>query len=77
MVARLACDAHPEADAASVQAGSDPVIARFSHQVNYVGGLLGAELTGALGDTSLRYGFAVPMVLVPGLVGLSRAFRPA
>lgn len=76
VAARLARDAPPEADAASVQAGSDAVIARFS-QFNYVGGLLGAVLTGALGDTSLRYGFAVPMVLVLGLVGLSRAFRPA
>ena len=76
VAARLARDAHPEADAASLQAGSDAVIAR-SNQFNYVGGLLGAVLTGALGDTSLRYGFAVPMVLVLGLVGLSRAFRPA
>jgi len=76
--ARLARDAHPEADAASAQAGSDAVIARFN-QFNYVGALLGAVLTGTgvLGDTSLRYGFAVPMVLVLGLVGLSRAFRPA
>lgn len=75
---RLAGDAHPEADAASAQAGSDAVIARFN-QFNYVGGPLGAVLTGTdvLGDTSLRYGFAVPMVLVLGLVGLSRAFRPA
>lgn len=76
--ARLARDAHPEADAASVQAGSDAINARLN-QFNYAGALLGAVLTGTgtLGDTSLRYGFAVPMVLVPGLVGLSRAFRPA
>ena len=78
VAARLARDAHPEADAASVQAGSDAINARLN-QFNYAGALLGAVLTGtgALGDTSLRYGFAVPMVLVPGLVGLSRAFRPA
>src|SRR5262249_51876953 len=37
----------------------DAVIARFN-QFNYVGGLLGAVLTGLVGSGSLRVGFAVP-----------------
>ena len=54
--------------AAARIAGGDParvdaVIARFN-QFNYVGGLLGAVLTGLVGAGSLRVGFAVPMVLV-------------
>lgn len=60
-------------DEREAQAATDAVIARFN-QFNYVGGLLGAVLTGALGDASLRYGFAVPMVLVLALLPLSRAF---
>jgi len=52
----------------------DAVIARFN-QFNYVGGLLGAVLTGAVGSGSLRVGFAVPMVLVLALVPLAAAFR--
>ena len=52
----------------------DVVIGRFN-QFNYVGALLGAVLTGLVGADSLRVGFAVPMVLVLGIVPLARAFR--
>ena len=52
----------------------DAVIARFN-QFNYVGALLGAVMTGLVGAGSLRIGFAVPMVLVLGLLPLARAFR--
>ncbi|GAB2884856.1 MFS transporter [Nocardioides pacificus] len=52
----------------------DAVIARFN-QFNYVGALLGSVLTGLVGAGSLRVGFAVPMVLILGLVPLARAFR--
>jgi MFS family permease len=52
----------------------DAVIARFN-QFNYVGGLLGAVLTGAVGSSNLRIGFAVPMVLVLVIVPLAGAFR--
>ena len=62
-------------DAATRRARVDAVIARFN-QFNYVGGLLGAVLTGAVGQDSLRVGFAVPMVLVLLIVPLARAFRP-
>jgi MFS family permease len=54
----------------------DAVVARFN-QFNYVGGLLGAVLTGVLGSGSLRVGLAVPMVLVLALLPLARAFAPA
>jgi hypothetical protein len=54
----------------------DAVIARFN-QFNYVGGLLGAVLTGAVGAGSLRVGFAVPMVLVLLILPLAVAFRDA
>jgi Na+/melibiose symporter-like transporter len=54
----------------------DAVIARFN-QFNYVGGLLGAVLTGAVGSSNLRIGFAVPMVLVLAIVPLAGAFRSA
>lgn len=76
--ARISRDAHADGDTAGAQATTDAVIARFN-QFNYVGGLLGAVLTGALGDASLRYGFAVPMVLVLVLLPLARTFavRPA
>ncbi len=53
----------------------DAVIARFN-QFNYVGALLGAVMTGLVGAGSLRVGFAVPMVLVLGLLPLARVFRP-
>ena len=51
----------------------DRVVARFN-QFNYVGALLGAVLTGLVGADSLRYGFALPMVLVLGVVALAPAF---
>ena len=52
------------------------MIARFN-QFNYVGALLGAVLTGLVGAGSLRLGFAVPMVLILGMLPLARAFAPA
>ena len=55
------------------QARVDAVIARFN-QFNYVGALLGAVLTGLVGSGSLRIGFAVPMVLILGILPLARAF---
>jgi fucose permease len=58
------------------QARVDAVIARFN-QFNYVGGLLGAVLTGLVGAGSLRIGFAVPMVLILAMLPLARAFAPA
>ncbi|GAA5141200.1 MFS transporter [Nocardioides marinquilinus] len=58
------------------QSRVDAVVARFN-QFNYVGGLLGAVLTGVLGSGSLRVGLAVPMVLVLALLPLARAFAPA
>lgn len=51
----------------------DAVIARFN-QFNYAGALLGAVMTGVVGSGSLRVGFAVPMVLVLGIIPLARAF---
>ena len=54
----------------------DAVIARFN-QFNYVGGLLGAVLTGLVGAGSLRLGFAVPMVLILAMLPLARSFAPA
>jgi predicted MFS family arabinose efflux permease len=53
----------------------DAVIGRFN-QFNYVGSLLGAVMTGLVGAGNLRIGFAVPMVLVLGIVPLARAFAP-
>ena len=58
------------------QARVDAVIGRFN-QFNYAGALLGAVLTGAVGQDNLRIGFAVPMVLVLALLPLARAFAPA
>ena len=49
------------------------MIARFN-QFNYVGALFGAVLTGVVGHDSLRYGFAVPLVLVLCMLPLARAF---
>lgn len=60
-------------DPATRQARVDAVIARFN-QFNYVGGLLGAVMTGLVGSGSLRLGFALPMVLVLALWPLARAF---
>ncbi len=53
----------------------DAVIARFN-QFNYAGALLGAVMTGLVGAGSLRIGFAVPMVLVLGILPLARGFAP-
>lgn len=53
----------------------DAVIARFN-QFNYVGALLGAVVTGLVGAGSLRWGFALPMVLVLGILPLASSFRP-
>jgi MFS family permease len=53
----------------------DAVIGRFN-QFNYVGSLLGAVMIGLVGAGNLRIGFAVPMVLVLGIVPLARAFAP-
>ena len=53
----------------------DAVIGRFN-QFNYVGSLLGAVMTGLVGAGNLRIGFAVPMVLVLGILPLARAFAP-
>lgn len=58
------------------QARVDAVIGRFN-QFNYVGALLGAVLTGVVGQDSLRVGFAVPMVLVLAMLPLARAFAPS
>jgi MFS family permease len=51
----------------------DQVIARFN-QFNYVGALLGAVLTGVVGSGNLRLGFAVPMILILGIIPLARQF---
>ena len=65
-----------DADPATRHARVDAVVARFN-QFNYVGALLGAVMTGAVGAGSLRVGFAVPLVLVVALFWLARAFAPA
>lgn len=54
----------------------DAAVARFN-QFNYVGALFGAVLTGAIGSSNLRIGYAVPMVLVLALLPLSRHFTGA
>lgn len=63
--------------AARIAGGStarvDAVIARFN-QFNYVGGLLGAVLTGVVGRDELRFGFVVPLALVLALLPLARWF---
>ncbi|RNL66297.1 MFS transporter [Nocardioides marmoriginsengisoli] len=60
-------------DPVTRQARVDAVIARFN-QFNYLGALLGSVLTGAVGNNDLRIGFAVPMVLILGILPLARAF---
>nr|WP_244929496.1 MFS transporter [Nocardioides sp. W7] len=60
-------------DPAVRQARVDAVIARFN-QFNYAGALLGSVLTGLIGADSLRVGFAVPMILVLGIIPLAPAF---
>ncbi|MGI8418338.1 MAG: hypothetical protein ACR2P2_19500 [Nakamurella sp.] len=62
-------------DPATVRARVDSVIARFN-QFNYAGALLGAVMTGIFGAGTLRIGFAVPMVLIVGILPLATAFRP-
>ncbi len=57
------------------QARVDAVIARFN-QFNYMGALLGSVMTGLVGSGDLRIGFAVPMVLVLGIIPLAPAFVP-
>ncbi|HEU5038815.1 MAG TPA: MFS transporter [Nocardioides sp.] len=57
------------------QARVDAVIARFN-QFNYLGAILGSVMTGLVGAGSLRIGFAVPMVLVLGILPLAPAFAP-
>ena len=64
-----------ELDPALRRVRVDAVIARFN-QFNYVGALLGSVLTGLVGSGSLRFGFAVPMVLILGLLPLAKAFAP-
>ena len=55
----------------------DAVIGRFN-QFNYAGSLLGAVMIGLAGAGNLRIGFAVPMVLVLGILPLARgAFAPS
>jgi MFS family permease len=64
-----------ETDPVLRHARVDAVIGRFN-QFNYVGSLLGAVMTGLVGAGNLRLGFAVPMVLVLGIMPLARAFAP-
>ncbi|MFL6022342.1 MAG: MFS transporter, partial [Marmoricola sp.] len=64
-----------EDDPATRQRRVDAVIGRFN-QFNYVGALIGSVLTGAVGEHDLRVGFAVPMVLILGILPLARAFAP-
>jgi MFS family permease len=64
-----------DADEATRHARVDAVIGRFN-QFNYIGALLGSVLTGAVGNEDLRIGFAVPMVLILGILPLARAFAP-
>ena len=58
---------------ANASSKTDQVVARFN-QFNYVGALLGAVLTGAVGSDNLRLGFAVPMVLILGIIPLATQF---
>ena len=60
---------------AARQVRVDAVIARFN-QFNYAGALIGSVLIGVVGSGNLRVGFAVPMVLVLGLLPLAKAFAP-
>ncbi|MFL6109688.1 MAG: MFS transporter [Marmoricola sp.] len=64
-----------ESDPAARQRRVDAVIARFN-QFNYLGALIGSVLTGAVGEHDLRVGFAVPMVLILGILPLAKAFAP-
>ena len=71
--ARIAGEDEP--DPVLRHARVDAVIGRFN-QFNYAGSLLGAVMTGLVGAGNLRLGFAVPMVLVLGILPLARAFAP-
>jgi MFS family permease len=72
--ARIAGSAgSPHDDPALRHARVDAVIGRFN-QFNYAGSLLGAVMTGLVGAGNLRLGFAVPMVLVLGILPLARSF---
>jgi Na+/melibiose symporter-like transporter len=62
-----------ETDPVLRHARVDAVIGRFN-QFNYAGALIGAVMTGLVGAGNLRLGFAVPMVLVLGILPLARAF---
>lgn len=76
VVAPLSFSAAAKIAGASGDAGRDridAVIARFN-QFNYLGGLLGAVLTGVIGKDQLRLGFVIPMVLVLTLLPLARHF---
>jgi hypothetical protein len=66
-------DSDGTSDPALRHARVDAVIGRFN-QFNYAGSLLGAVMTGLVGAGNLRLGFAVPMVLVLGIIPLARAF---
>ncbi len=70
--ARIAGEA---GDPETRQARVDAVIARFN-QFNYLGALLGAVLTGVVGAGNLRLGFAVPMILILGILPLAPYFAP-
>lgn len=72
--AAIARDTVTHDDPVAVRAKVDAIIARFN-QFNYVGGLLGAVMTGAVGDSDLRYGFAIPMVLIVLVFPLAKSFR--
>ncbi len=63
-------------DPALHRARVDAVVARFN-QFNYAGALIGSVLTGAVGTSTLRLGYALPMVLVLGLLPLARHFATA
>jgi MFS family permease len=71
--ARIAGEDEP--DPVLRHARVDAVIGRFN-QFDYAGSLLGAVMTGLVGAGDLRLGFAVPMVLVLGILPLARAFAP-
>jgi MFS family permease len=74
--ARIAGSAGTDDDDPALRhARVDAVIGRFN-QFNYAGSLLGAVMTGLVGAGNLRLGFAVPMVLVLGIMPLARAFSP-
>ena len=70
--ARIA-GANADLDQDTRRAMVDAVIARFN-QFNYAGALLGSVLIGVIGSGNLRIGFAVPMVLVLGIIPLARIF---